>query len=138
MIAGKNEINNVAGNPDRKDKEMRTTNQSAYSAVMAKEKFTASNMFAEWMKIGLVNSDNGVLFKELYVVYSYGYHFPMWVWDESAGQWIGNKDKYSRSTTRQQSQTRPSNITTWLNTEEMKKVVQWGGLAEFVMKKAQV
>lgn len=117
---------------------MRTTNQDAYSAVMAKEKFTASNMFAEWVRIGESAWQGSAEVKELYVVYSYGYHFPMWVWDEQAGQWIGNKDKYSRSTTKQQSQTQPRDIKTWLNTEEIKKVVQWGGLAEFVMRKAQV
>lgn len=119
---------------------MRTSNKNAYSAVMAKEKFTASNMFAEWIVRGEYVSGDATVegVKELYVVYSYGYHFPMWVWDDSIKEWIGNKDKYSRSTTRQQSQTRPNNIKTWLDTDEIKEVVRQGGLAEYTMWKARV
>ena len=112
---------------------MRTTNQDAYSAVMAKEKFTASNMFAEWISRSWEDK-----VRDLYVVYSYGYHFPMWVWDDSIKEWVGNKDKYSRSTTKQQSQTRPDNIKTWLDTDEIKRLVVCGGLAEYTMWKAQV
>ncbi len=35
-----------------------------------------------------------------YTVYSYGNHYPMYVWDDLAQQWYGNRDKFSRTTTK--------------------------------------
>lgn len=41
----------------------------------------------------------------LYVVFSYGYHWPLWInWK---GIWFGNIDKFSRTTTKHHSQTHP-------------------------------
>ena len=110
-----------------------TSNKNAYSQVMAKEKFTASNMFAEW-----ITCWNDDVRNELYVVYSYGRHFPMWIWDKNVGQWIGNKEKYSRSTSRQQSQTKPANVNTYLDeAHEMNKLIGRGGLVGYMAVKAQ-
>ena len=110
----------------------RTSNKNAYSLVMAKEKFTASNLFGEW-----VTCWNDGVHNELFVVYSYGYHFPMWIWDENVKEWVGNSDKYSRSTTRQQSQTKPANVSAWYSTEQMKRLVGFGGLVGFIADKAR-
>ena len=41
----------------------------------------------------------------LYVVYSYGTHWPLFMWDN--GEWWENEDKYSRTTTKHRSQTHP-------------------------------
>lgn len=43
-----------------------------------------------------INSDNG----RLYVVYSYGPHFPMFVFDRAFGQWYANEDRYSATTSK--------------------------------------
>jgi hypothetical protein len=54
-----------------------------------------------------------------YVVYSYGQHFPMYA--KIRGAWYANKDKYSVSTSRHQSQYRPEEIIVdELSTEALK------------------
>ena len=47
----------------------------------------------------------------IYAVYSYGQHWPLWVYDWNASQWYENVDKYSVTTTRHASHTRPYDLT---------------------------
>lgn len=69
---------------------------------------------------------------KLYVVYSYGYHFPMYVYDREHGKWVGNKDKYSRTTSKHQSQARPSEpIDHWVDTATLKHLIQMGGITPY-------
>lgn len=114
-------------------------NKDAWSEVVKKEAFVGSNMWGEWITRGGHWANDEVVgeVSELYVVYSYGTHFPMYIYDKQMGQWLGNKDKYSQSTTRHQSQTRPSNVEVWLDTDDMKLAVRNGGLAGMVMAKAE-
>ena len=105
---------------------MRVSNNKAIEYVEKLEEFDGSNTMGRW-----VGDEN------LYVVYSYGSHFPMYIYDKEQGKWLGNKDKYSRSTTRHQSQLRPSSVGLWLNTDEMKDVVWHGGLVGHTINKAR-
>ena len=57
-----------------------------------------------------------------YVVLSYGY-YPIWFYSKSQGQWYGNKDKYSQSTGRQISQSRPTYDATILSRRELEEVM---------------
>jgi hypothetical protein len=98
---------------------MAITNKEAGISARRRETFTGGNLFGEKFK------------DKLYVSYSYGYHFPMYVYDYEAGKWIGNKDKYSRTTSRHQSLCRPYTVDHWLDTEEMRLVVQ-KGLAGYI------
>ena len=66
-------------------------NGSEYTSKLVE--FKGNNTFSEWKKEGC------------YVVYSYGYHFPMYVYKR--GEWYENSDKYSVSTSKQQTQLRP-------------------------------
>jgi len=110
----------------------RIANNKARAYVEKLEEFQGSNMFGKWLKQG-----NGRDYdNELYVVYSYGSHFPMYIYDTKEQKWLGNSDKYSRSTTRQQSQARPSSIYAWYNTDQLKEVIWHGGLVESVMARA--
>lgn len=77
----------------------RVSNKGCGKYTAERIPFQGSNLFAE---------DH----PNLYVVYSYGKHFPMYVYDKEVNQWFGNKDKYSPSTTRQQSQAYPQGVTT--------------------------
>ena len=81
------------------------------------------------------NSNNSVFTKDthdLYVVYSYGEHFPMYVFDKFVRLWFGNSDKYSPTTSRHQTMTRPdSDDINMLNTEELNALVRLGGYREF-------
>jgi len=62
-----------------------------------------------------------------YAVYSYGSHFPMYVYDAVAGQWFGNADKYSVTTSRHQSQARPDvDDIMWLDTDQMRHLAKRG------------
>ena len=76
----------------------------------------------------------------LYVVYSYGFHFPMYIYDRQAGIWIGSKDKHSVSTTRHQSHCRPSaEIKCWLDTaKEMNEYIRCGSMMRYLESKAKV
>ena len=109
---------------------MKVANKNARQYVDELKEFEGSNTFAE----------NKVAFDEtgLYVVYSYGYHFPMYIYDYQAGMWIGNKDSYSVSTSRQQSQCAPSErVECWLHTDEMKDYINCGSMMSYMERKAR-
>ena len=106
---------------------MRVSNNNAIDMVDNLEEFQGSNTMGKW-----IGDEN------LYVVYSYGSHFPIYIYDKEQGKWIGNKDKYSRSTTRHQSLLRPSKgVEVWLNTDEIKNVVIHQGIVGHTINKAQ-
>lgn len=71
----------------------------------------------------------------LYVVYSYGedgdIHFPMWVYDGDISQWFGNDDRFSRTTSKHQSQTRPDVTMTMCDTRTLMQIIAWGGYTEY-------
>ena len=81
---------------------------------------------------------------DLYVVYSYGYHFPMYIYDRQAEIWIGSNDRHSMSTTRHQSHCRPSDLASienggcWLNTaDEMNEYIRCGSMMRYMEIKAK-
>ena len=115
---------------------MRVSNNKAREYVEKLEMFQGSNTFAEWCFHGSGDDQGNHEQKKVYVVYSYGSHFPIYIYDKEQGKWIGNKDKYSSSTTRHQSQLRPSSVGLWLNTEEMRSVVSSCGLVGHIINKA--
>jgi hypothetical protein len=93
----------------------RISNREARKYVERREPFQGSNLFAE-------SHSNGV-----YVVYSYGRHFPLLAYADN--QWFQNKDKYSRTTSYHFTQCRPSAPCQLLSTEMMHRVIS-GGIAE--------
>tara|TARA_R100001480_G_scaffold53717_1_gene66911 strand:+ start:98 stop:391 length:294 start_codon:yes stop_codon:yes gene_type:complete len=89
----------------------RVANKDCRSYVERKEEFEGSNLYAR--KIG-----------KLYVVYSYGEHYPMFLFRK--GWWYENGDGSSRSTARQRSQARPYEVS-WrslLTTEDLKNIIR--------------
>ena len=72
---------------------------------------------------------------DLYVVYSYGDHFPMWVYDGHINQWFGNQDRASRTTSKQQSQTRPDVDMTMWSTDTLRRIVNLGGFVQYTAKR---
>lgn len=73
---------------------MKIANRNAREYVRTLQPFTANNLYAE----------NAGVF---YVVYSYGEHWPLWVYDGENDCWYENDDKYSSTTSKHKSQTRP-------------------------------
>jgi hypothetical protein len=73
---------------------------------------------------------------DLYIVYSYGYHFPMYIYDYKTQEWYGNEDKYSSTTSRHQSQARPRNVNiTYFDTSMMKAIVNAGGYNQTILER---
>lgn len=75
---------------------MRIANRDSGHFVARREIFKANNIFSE-------NYND-----RFYIVYSYGYHFPLWVYDRKDRQWYGNSDKYSVTTSKHKSQSYPA------------------------------
>lgn len=103
----------------------RCSNSEVSRFVEYRDTFETNNktMFGEWRRVEGGNPT------DVYAVYSYGYHFPMYIWDDEARVWVGNKDKYSRTTSNHQTKARPSEpIEQWFDTNTMKRIV-YNGLA---------
>lgn len=98
---------------------MRTSNKKASQYVAQKIAFKGNNTFGRIE--GSIQEGN-----LCYKVYSYGTHFPIYAFkynpDGETGGWYKNKDKYSISTSKHQSQLHPGNDLPMhlLSTEEMK------------------
>jgi hypothetical protein len=108
---------------------MKTSNKNCRTLVQNRQAFTASNIFAEYITN---NADGSPVDPCRYVVYSYGKHFPMYIYE--GGHWYANEDKYSRSTSRHQSQANPclgQSTPMPMTTAAMQTLVRYGiaGLA---------
>lgn len=120
---------------------MRVANKNASEYVNELKEFKGSfNKYAKHNASIFAEND----MEDLYVVYSYGYHFPMYIYDRQAGIWIGNKDKHSVSTTRHQSHCRPSDLASienggcWLDTaDEMNEYIRCGSMMKYMEIKAK-
>ena len=73
---------------------VRVANRDCRQYIESLTEFKGSNLF----------SDSNTKY---YVVYSYGYHFPILLYIHADATWFINNDKYSRSTSKHQSQTYP-------------------------------
>ncbi len=112
-------------------------NADARLYIQRREPFKGSNLWGEKrMTQGVLSTHDYVDWEdssELYVVCSYGVHYPMWVYDFFTGQWFGNHDKYSRTTSKHKSQTQPCEGTRirWYDTQTMVDLMVYGyrGLA---------
>jgi len=83
----------------------------AVGLVKNKREFEAGNVFAvDYPTTGY------------YVVFSYGLHWPLFVYDYSKDQWYGNSDKYSVTTSKHYSKLNPGNVLP-LSCEGMKGLV---------------
>jgi hypothetical protein len=61
-----------------------------------------------------------------YVVFSYGEHFPMYVYDYQFGKWYGNADKYSKTTSCHQGLCHPGQVESWHDTHNMHLIARYG------------
>jgi len=86
---------------------MAVANSKARDLVQNQTPFKGSNTFAE-------------VISGIYVVFSYGYHFPLFACVN--GKWYENGDKYSPSTSKQKSQLHPLCETEVLDTNSIKLI----------------
>ena len=113
----------------------RVANKDISEYIDKLEVVEGSNIFTE-------NSgklpDNPETDDNLYIVYSYGWHFPMYIHCRQANLWYGNSDRFSISTSKHQSQARPSrNVDQWLTTKEMLDMIRRGSTLEFLISRAK-
>ena len=101
----------------------RVTLKTAREAVRGKRIFYGSNLFSLWEG-------------DRYVVYSYGKHFPMYVWEPTDEQWYANEDRFSPSTSRQQSACNPSPNAIPVPTHFLKQIAL-NGLESAIINKIQ-
>ena len=97
----------------------KTANKDCASYVTKREEFKGSNLFGEW--------DGASDYFDIsdtytpYVVYSYGRHFPIYLYLN--GVWYENTDKYSVSTSKHQTQARPEASTFKVNTQAIMDII---------------
>lgn len=90
-------------------------NTNARVLVKSRMPFTGSNLYGRWTT------------SNLYVVYSYGEHFPLWIYDQSLDHWLENTSKYSQTTSTHKSRTNPYPVgTITLPNDDMKSVILHG------------
>lgn len=84
---------------------MQTSNQKARTFVQSKIPFKGNNTFGE--------SRNGV-----YAVFSYGHHWPLFVYVD--GTWYENEGRYSRTTSKHHGQLHPHEETEKVTPDEIR------------------
>ena len=95
-------------------KPERIANRDCREYVQNRHAFVGSNLYAEHRVVGTYPHSDC----HHYTVYSYGYHFPMFIYVEGVG-WFENEDKYSRSTSKHYVQAHPHAQTRKLSTRAM-------------------
>lgn len=95
-------------------------NTNARPLVQRRQEFTGSNLFARYVG-------------ELYVVYSYGTHWPLWVYDTQINRWLENTSKYSQTTSVHKTRTNPYPVDPiCLPKNDISSVVLHGGYDQWV------
>ena len=91
---------------------VRTSNAKASKYVADRVDFKGSNTFGE---------NEG----KFYIVYSYGRHFILYLYDKTTNKWFGSEDKYSVSTSKQQTQLHPNKEVMYLPQKELKNIINF-------------
>lgn len=101
-------------------KPPRIANRDAHHYTAEKQEFRGSNLYGVWYRT------------DVYVVYSYGEHWPLYVWLDRPQMWLGNDSGYSRSTGRHASQAlpcRPDQIE-WAGIQDLEHVLRFWSYTE--------
>jgi hypothetical protein len=93
---------------------MKVANKNCRQHVQSRTDFTGSNLYGQWRNniVDPETPDNS-----RYIVFSYGEHYPMFIY--ANGCWFENEDKYSVSTSKHRSQSHPHVPTILLSTRWM-------------------
>ena len=102
----------------------KTSNRDASNYTTLMQSFDGSNTFGRWRHKDLWQPAD-----ELYIVYSYGEHHPMYIYSTLLKEWFENGDRQleTQSTKRHYTQLKPRNTATTLKSHlYMKKLAQQG------------
>lgn len=101
---------------------MKIANRDARKFVQQQHPFQGNNIFAQFHT---QNNEDGTNGPDMwYAVYSYGAHWPLFVW--ANGTWFENEDRHSVTTSKHRTQTHPHCPTVLLSTEWMKRLARGG------------
>lgn len=92
-------------------------NRDARQFVQNRKPFTGSNLYGGWIVGGWIVAGEGETREERYVVYSYGRHWPLFIYTN--GVWFENEDKYGMTTSKHRSQSHPLCTTVRMPREQM-------------------
>lgn len=117
-----------------KRKPKRVNNKDMGRMATYRDEFINTNntCYGEWA--------SHIFATNLYIVYSYGRHFPIYIWDDEALCWYGNSSKYSNTTTRHQNNARPTpqhGDIIWVETDRMLDIINSGGTVNFVARRME-
>lgn len=85
--------------------------------IRAKQPFNFTNVFADFRE-----SYSSTRVPPRYCVYSYGYHYPLYVYDYEACQWFGNADKSTPTTERHKRKFQPYSVAQWVDTPTLNSI----------------
>ena len=94
-------------------KTIRTTNTKCRPFVQDRKAFQNSNgqLYAKWET------------PDLYVVYSYGEHWPLFMWAGRTETWYQNEDKFSPTTSHHRTYAHPHEETELASCYNMKQII---------------
>ena len=95
--------------------------------VTHKLPFKGSNVYGFWIE------NEGEFPDPRYVVFSYGAHWPLWVYTKATDQWFRNDDRYSSTTSKQRSQSAPGQYDVSIATNDAMKVLAFAGYNLFML-----
>ena len=98
-------------------------NGKAREYVREHKVFKGSNIWSEWYEQGV-----GADIVKRYVVYSYRYNFPLFIYEPLSDTWYENSTKYSRTTSKHKTQLHPCVPTIPLCLEDMQVVQREGSV----------
>jgi hypothetical protein len=114
------------GPKDWRERKIKS-NRDADEYVESLTPFKANNLSGQWE----TDSNNN----DLYVVLSYGY-YPIYIYKN--GKWYGNNNKYSSSTAKHMSYSRPKGVNIkFLNRQEMEDLRRSGTIESFIEKRKE-
>jgi len=105
---------------------IKTSNGKCRIHVQNRVEFKANNIFSEHRSTYFNR-------EMLYIVYSYGHHYPMFVYHEGSRTWFENVDRYSVSTSKHRSQAHPLCPTHKITTQHMRDLISHGFMDSLIM-----
>lgn len=97
---------------------MKIANRDARPYVQSLKPFQGNNLFA------VIRQPDPDSPESWYVVYSYGYHWPLFV--HTHGVWYENADKYGPTTSKHRTQSHPLRSTTLLSVDQIQTLADGG------------
>jgi hypothetical protein len=93
----------------------RVANRHCRKYVQEKEEFLGNNLFGKWEN------------EHMYVVYSYGNHWPLFVYLAESGTWLENESRTSVTTSKHRVQAHPMTDTVSVSAKDAFEVVRLAG-----------